>query len=79
MQEDYLQYRYFNSPYNVTNLAIFSRHIESHVQEDYLDTAKMDENALLMQYFKELCLDGPGKRISFEKALKTFSILVKIS
>jgi hypothetical protein len=29
------------------------RHIESHVEEDYLDPAKMDETTLLMQYFKE--------------------------
>ena len=31
-----------------------SRHVESHIQEDYLDTEKMDETAILMQYFKEL-------------------------
>jgi hypothetical protein len=32
------------------------RHVESHIKEDYLDVEKMDENALLMQYFKESCV-----------------------
>jgi hypothetical protein len=32
------------------------RHVESHIREDYLDVEKMDENAILMQYFKESCV-----------------------
>jgi hypothetical protein len=29
------------------------RHIKAHIKEDYLDTSKLDDNSLLMQYFKK--------------------------
>lgn len=29
------------------------RHIKEHIKEEYMDTAKMDDNDILMQYFKK--------------------------
>eukprot|EP00092_Neocalanus_flemingeri_P064080 GFUD01077658.1.p1 GENE.GFUD01077658.1~~GFUD01077658.1.p1 ORF type:complete len:123 (+),score=39.55 GFUD01077658.1:355-723(+) len=29
------------------------RHIKAHIKEDYIDTATLDDNNLLMQYFKK--------------------------
>merc|ERR1719481_1402533 len=29
------------------------QHIKEHIKEDYLETEKLDDNALLMQYFRK--------------------------
>ena len=30
----------------------FIRHLKSHIKEEYIDKEKLDDSALLMQYFK---------------------------
>ena len=37
------------------------RHIKEHIKEEYIDTAKMDDNDLLMQYFKKHDTDNNMK------------------
>ena len=43
--------RYFEF-YNGLRPCIF-RHIKAHIKEDYIDTSTLDDNNLLMQYFKK--------------------------
>ena len=40
---------------------LIPRHIKEHIKEEYIDTAKMDDNDLLMQYFKKHDTDNNMK------------------
>jgi len=43
------------------NLEEEREHIKEHIKEEYIDTAKMDDNDLLMQYFKKHDTDNNMK------------------
>ena len=66
---------------------IIFRHIKAHIKEDYIDTSKLDDNSLLMQYFKKhdsdnnMKLDGLEllKAISGMEGWKYFSFILDIN